>query len=104
MSETNSQVQLTERPKQDVTLVGKPPHNLATKTMAETTAVRTHDVANIPDSWFWSAHTVGLTATIVGLVIIALTKGPRRLDALRSFQANQEPTKTNPETEPKSEK
>jgi hypothetical protein len=72
--------------------------------MSETAnTVKTHDVAHIPESWFWSAHSVALAAVIVGVAIIAFARGPRRIDALRSFQADQDKAKEKTATNKKTE-
>lgn len=66
--------------------VGKPENSA-------TTEIRTHGMKDVADPVFWGFEIAFLAAAIIGILLIALARGPRRADAVAALAAaNKEKT------------
>lgn|GEM_PF-5758717 len=54
----------------------------ATTEPADVPVARVHGAGRFSEEFYWSAHTVGLVLFLVAVVLLVVSRGPRRREAL----------------------
>ncbi len=50
-----------------------------------TKSIPVHDAARFSDSTYWTGHAIGAALIVFAVVVLIVTKGPRRHDAVLSL-------------------